>query len=110
MISPEDPMKPSANELLLALRSPRAGWLATLVCALDEALRDDDFDPHQRELLRGLLETGHVPTAVAKAAEAGVCRFEQELCGRTAAQLDEAESSNAQSQRPKLTLVGSAVA
>jgi len=104
-------MKPSANELLLALRSPSSGWLATLICALDEALRDGAFTPHQRELLRGVIESGNIPPAVVRAAEAGVHRFEQQLSDL----MDDASahgetSSNAQVQRPKLTLVGSAAA
>ena len=103
-------MKPSVNELLLALRSPSAGWLATLVCALDEALKDGDFTPRQRELLRGLLDSGRVPYAVAQAAEEGVCRFEQELSSQTESPVDNDVASIARAQRPKLTLVGSAAA
>ena len=103
-------MKPSTNELLLALRSPSAGWLATLVCALDEALKDGDFTPAQRELLRGLLDSGRVPHLVAQAAEAGVCRFEQQLSSETGTLVDNDMASVARAQRPKLTLVGSAAA
>ena len=49
-------MKVSTNELLLALRAPNSGWLAALICALDEALQDPDFAEPQREMVRSLLD------------------------------------------------------
>ena len=51
-------MKASTDELLLALRSPSSGWLAALICALDEATQDPAFTEHQRDLVRGLLDSG----------------------------------------------------
>src|SRR5947209_19853553 len=48
-------MKLPTNELLLALRSPTSGWLATMVCALEEAVRDPDFSANHRALLTQLL-------------------------------------------------------
>src|SRR4051794_3561827 len=70
-------MKVSSNELLLALRAPNSGWLAALVCALDEALQDPDFGEPQRALVRGLIDQGSVPAAVADAANERLARFEQ---------------------------------
>ena len=70
-------MKASTNELLLALRSPSSGWLAALICALDEALQDPAFSDHQRDLVRGLLDMGNVPQPVAVAANARLESFEE---------------------------------
>jgi len=70
-------MKTSTNELLLALRSPSSGWLAALICALDEALQDPNFSDPQREMVRGLLDLGSVPHAVATAANDRLARFEE---------------------------------
>ena len=70
-------MKLPTNELLLALRSPTSGWLATMICALEEALQDPDFSEHQRALVRQMLDSNGIPANVAAAAEARLVRFEQ---------------------------------
>lgn len=70
-------MNAPTNELLLALRAPTSGWLAAVICALDEALLDHEFSPAHRELLRGLLDAGEVPTAVSNAAQDRLQRFEE---------------------------------
>ncbi|HNR92223.1 MAG TPA: hypothetical protein PKO41_07350 [Dokdonella sp.] len=70
-------MNAPTNELLLALRAPTSGWLAAVICALDEALLDHDFSPAHRELLRNLLDAGEVPTVVANAAQDRLQRFEE---------------------------------
>lgn len=70
-------MNAPTNELLLALRAPTSGWLAAVICALDEALLDHDFSPAHRELLRNLLDAGEVPTAVSSAAQDRLQRFEE---------------------------------
>lgn len=102
-------MKPSTNELLLALRAPSSGWLATLVCALDEALRDPDFSEPQQRLLAGLLGAGKVPEAVAKAAGERMERFEQSVGDLHLLLLDLAEELPVTAvQRPKLTVCGGA--
>ena len=102
-------MKVSTNELLLALRAPNSGWLAALVCALDEALHDPDFGPRQRELVRGLIEQGLVPTAVSEAANERLVRFEQSIEDTHATLvLPLAEVRPIRSARPKLTLCGGA--
>ena len=101
-------MKVSTNELLLALRAPNSGWLAALICALNEALQDPDFGEPQRDLVRRLLDVGDIPVAVADAANERLARFEQTvqelhlLLGNGA---DEAPPRA--SQRPKLTVCGS---
>jgi hypothetical protein len=99
-------MKVSTNELLLALRAPNSGWLAALVCALDEALQDPDFGEPQRQLVRGLLDAGGVPNAVAIAANDRLTRFEEtvkDLHSLLVAPEDE-PSVSTMPARPKLTL------
>ena len=49
-------MSVPTNELLLALRSPTSGWLAAMVCALEEAVQDPSFSEHHRNLVRQLLD------------------------------------------------------
>ena len=102
-------MKVSTNELLLALRAPNSGWLAALVCALDEALQDPDFGEPQRDLVRSLIDAGHVPHAVSVAANDRLARFEEtvkDLHSLLVAPL--VEPVNEAPARPKLTLCGSA--
>ncbi len=70
-------MNAPTNELLLALRAPTSGWLAAVICALDEALLDHDFSQAHRDLLRGLLDSGEVPAAVSAAAQDRLQRFEE---------------------------------
>ncbi|HSX58570.1 MAG TPA: hypothetical protein VLF18_00090 [Tahibacter sp.] len=99
------------QEMILALRAPNAHWLAALVNALDEALKDPDFGPEQRALVQQLLQAGIVPASVARAAEARFERFEQSFTDF--APIDghaEAPAFNdtpVPPSRPKLTLVGS---
>ncbi|MEO8011717.1 MAG: hypothetical protein ABI650_08755 [Dokdonella sp.] len=65
------------NELLLALRAPTSGWLAAVVCALDEAMMDHDFSAHHRQLVRNLLDAGEVPAAVSAASHDRLQCFEE---------------------------------
>ncbi len=105
-------MKLPTNELLLALRSPTSGWLATLICALDEAVRDPDFSEHHRALVQQLLEAHAIPAPVSVAAEDRLSRFEQavaETQGNLLAAIAQ-PSQPAVTARPKLTLVGSVAA
>jgi len=69
----------SVPEILLILRGPGAGWLATLLTALDEAQRDPDFDAHQRAVLAQLASGQGLPGAVAEAARRRTAAFELEL-------------------------------
>ena len=100
-------MKASTNELLLALRSPSSGWLAALICALDEALQDPSFSDHQRDLVRGLLDMSQVPQPVAVAANARLESFE-ETVKDLQTYLLEAQPAPAPTvaARPKLTVCG----
>lgn len=104
----------STQEMLLALRAPNAHWLAALVNALDEALRDPEFSPEQRVLLQQLLGAGIVPTSVARAAEARFERFEDSFADFMPGEYAEADLVAAAPPtapaRPKLTLVGNAAA
>lgn len=100
-------MKVPTHELLLALRAPNSGWLAALVCALDEALRDPDFGAPQRSLVRALLDQGTVPAVVADAANDRLAQFENavgELHALIVAPV--AEAVAVKPARPKLTLCG----
>ena len=66
----------SNAEMLLALRSRTSGWLAAVVCALDEAMLDPVFDESQRDVVRDLLARSCVPHSVALAAHASLLNFE----------------------------------
>jgi hypothetical protein len=66
-------------EILLMLRAPGAGWLATLISALDEAQRDPDFDLRHREALAQLVTEQGVPGALVEAARRRTAAFEIEL-------------------------------
>ena len=100
-------MKVTTPEVLLALRAPNAGWLAALICALDEAHRDSGFSDAQRELLHRLLDAGTLSPAVVGAAHERLARFEESLRA-TDAELSDYEVAedliNAGFERPKLTL------
>jgi TFIIF-interacting CTD phosphatase-like protein len=103
------PMKVSTNELLLALRAPNSGWLAALICALDEALQDPDFGTPQRDLVRSLIESGSVPHAVAVAANERLERFEETVRDLHSLLVAPAnETVDEAPARPKLTLCGAA--
>ena len=107
-------MSVPTNELLLALRSPTSGWLAAMVCALEEAVQDPSFSDHHRSLVRQLLESDKIPASVSTAANTRLARFEQavaEMHGLLTG--DNEDNQQAQppiAQRPKLTLVGSVAA
>ncbi len=70
-------MNVSSNEMLLTLRSPTSGWLAAVICALDEALLDPDFSEQHRNMLRSLLDAGQVPENVAAASQQRLHQFEE---------------------------------
>ena len=90
-------------EMLLALRSPTAGWLAAVVCALDEAMLDSSFDEAQRDLVRDLLNRSSVPNAVALAAHANLLNFESAMQARRE-MLDNDASNLPAARCQKLTL------
>ncbi|HET9836099.1 MAG TPA: hypothetical protein VFP88_07155 [Rhodanobacteraceae bacterium] len=66
-------------EILLTLRAPGAGWLATLISALDEAQRDPEFDARHRQVLTELLNAQSVPAPVVAASRRRSVAFEIEL-------------------------------
>jgi len=103
-------MKVHTNEMLLALRSPSSGWLAAMVCALEEAVRDPDFSEHHRALVRQLLDVTAVPAPVAAAAQDRLNRFEEEISNTQSELVGDLETVVAQPSRPKLTLVNSVAA
>lgn len=69
----------SVPEMLLMLRAPGAGWLATLLAALDEASHDPDFNTYHRALLARCMSEEGVPAAVADAARQRTIQFEAAL-------------------------------
>lgn len=69
----------SVPEILLMLRAPGAGWLATLLAALDEASRDPDFSASHRAILARCVDDQAVPAAVAEAARQRTIQFERSL-------------------------------
>lgn len=73
----------SVPEILLMLRAPGAGWLATLLAALDEASRDPDFNAYHRAILARCLDEQAVPAAIAEAARQRTAQFEQALTAQT---------------------------
>lgn len=73
----------SVPEILLMLRAPGAGWLATLLSALDEAGRDPDFNAYHRAILARCLDEQSVPAAVAESARLRALQFEQALTAQT---------------------------
>jgi uncharacterized protein (UPF0147 family) len=103
-------MQAPTNELLLALRSPTSGWLAAVVCALEEAMKDPNFGDHHRNLVHRVLDANSVPSPVAAAAEDRLSRFEQSVAENQISLISSiAEPINvAQPMRPKLTLVSNA--
>jgi hypothetical protein len=104
-------MKLHTNEMLLALRSPSSGWLAAMVCALEEAVRDPDFTDNHRELVRQLLDVNAIPAPIASAAQDRLSRFEEEVSNTQVELYDSLSNSvAAQPSRPKLTLVSSVAA
>ena len=108
-------MSVPTNELLLALRSPTSGWLAAMICALEEAVQDPSFSDHHRNLVRQLLDADAIPAPVASAANSRLARFEQAVSEmHTLLTGTHEEIADApvvpMPQRPKLTLVGSVAA
>ncbi|HTI95575.1 MAG TPA: hypothetical protein VL425_03590 [Rudaea sp.] len=104
---------PAPNtEILLALRNPKSGWLATMICALEEALRDADFSEHHRAMVKQLLEQGAVTGVVSEAAEERLARFEASVletqAGLAASVAAPLMATAALPARPKLTLVSNA--
>lgn len=103
-------MTVSNNELLMALRAPTSGWLAALVCALDEAMQDPDFCPRQRGMVRDLLDRDAVPACVSAAADQRLQRFEAALTDLHGAIFNEPATPARGTECPKLTVLAAEVA
>ena len=103
-------MQAHTNELLLALRSPTSGWLAAVVCALEEAIRDPNFTEHHRELIKHVLDADSLSLPVALAAEQRLSEFEQTVAQSQVKLVSSIAEPivAAQPSRPKLTLVSNA--
>ncbi|GEM_PF-635395 len=69
----------SVPEILLMLRAPGAGWLATLLAGLDEACRDPDFNAYHRAILARFADEQAVPAAVAEVARRRALLFADTL-------------------------------
>jgi hypothetical protein len=69
----------SVPEILLMLRAPGAGWLATLLAGLDEACRDPDFNMYHRSILAHFADEQAVPAAVAEVARRRALMFQEDL-------------------------------
>ena len=87
-------MRITDAEYLLALRAPSSGHLATLICTLDEALRDPDFSKHHRLLVAELLTRTKVTPTVASAAASRMQKFAVELAAAEAAAIAHEEQSD----------------
>ena len=103
-------MQAHTNELLLALRSPTSGWLAAVVCALEEAVRDPNFTEQHRDLIKSVLDADAVSLPVAIAAEERLAQFEQTVAQTQVKLISSIAEPIATQQpaRPKLTLVSNA--
>lgn len=75
----------SVPEILLMLRAPGAGWLATLLTALDEAGRDPAFSARHRAVIARFLDEQSVPAAVAESARLRTSQFEDVLAAQSGA-------------------------
>ena len=106
----EATMKIHTNEMLLALRSPSSGWLAAMVCALEEAVRDPEFSEHHRDLVHQLLDVKAIPESIAVAAQDRLSRFEEEVSNTQVELMNSLADTVTQPARPKLTVVSSAAA
>jgi len=103
-------MQAPTNEMLFALRSPTSGWLAAVVCALEEAMKDPNFSDHHRDLIHRVLDANSVPTSVGAAAENRLSSFEQSVADTQLTLISSIAEpvAVAQTGRPKLTLVSNA--
>lgn len=100
-------MSAPTHELLLALRAPSSGWLAAVICAIDEAVREPSFNAPARDLLVRLLHTGDVPEPVSLAARERMLQFELALRSEFGSP-EEVEPPAAEPVRPRphLTVCG----
>lgn len=86
-------MAATTPTLLLALRSPQSGWLATLITALDEARADPGFDAQQQALFAELAAGAPIAANVRKAAMERQYAFDRSMADELAAALEPADVS-----------------
>ena len=84
-------MAATTPTLLLALRSPQSGWLATLIAALDEARADPGFDARQQALFAELAAGAPIAASVRKAAMERQYAFDSSMAEELAAALEPTE-------------------
>lgn len=84
-------MAATTPTLLLALRSPQSGWLATLIAALDEARADPGFDARQQALFAELAAGVPIAASVRKAAMERQYAFDSSMADELAAALEPSE-------------------
>ena len=101
-------MQALTNEMLLALRNPKSGWLATMICALEEALKDPDFSASHRDMVMQIVRNGEVSDAVYAAAENRLAHFEASIAETQTGLAAAVASTATQATRPKLVLVSNA--
>ena len=69
----------TTSELLLALRNPESGWLATLIVALSEAQSDPSFTEQHQAMLAALCQGQPIPVVLRAAALQRSLDFERRL-------------------------------
>ena len=69
----------TTSELLLALRDPDSGWLATLIIALAEAQADPAFTSRHQALFADLCQGQPIPLVLRAAALQRSLDFERHL-------------------------------
>ena len=84
-------MAATTPTLLLALRSPQSGWLATLITALDEARADPSFDARQQALFAELAAGAPIAASVRMAAMERQYAFDSIMVDELAAALEPVE-------------------
>jgi hypothetical protein len=78
-ISPENATMAATSEMLLALRNPDSGWLATLIIALAEAQADPGFTSHHQALFADLCQGQPISPVLRAAALQRSLDFERRL-------------------------------
>ena len=83
-ITHENAAMAATSEMLLALRNPDSGWLATLIVALAEAQADPGFTSHHQALFADLCRGQPISLVLRAAALQRSLDFERQLDRRSA--------------------------
>jgi hypothetical protein len=78
-MTPENAAMAATSEMLLALRNPDSGWLATLIIALAEAQADPGFTSHHQTLFADLCHGQPISLVLRAAALQRSLDFERHL-------------------------------